>query len=171
MKLSGTVHKYGANVDTDVIIPARYLTIPEVQEMATHCMEDLDAEFVHKVQPGDIIVAETNFGSGSSREWAAIVIKACGVGCIIAKSFSRIFYRNAINIGLPILESVEAVDGIEKGHLVEVDLIRGEIVNATRHSRFQAKAYPEFMLELILAGGLVNDVRRRLEKEKARDAG
>ena len=139
MKLRGTVHKYGSNVDTDVIIPGRYMEISDAEELAKHCMEDIDSEFVKRVQQGDIIVAETNFGSGSSREHAPLAIKASGVGCVIAKSFSRIFYRNAINIGLPVLESQEAVDGIDQGDIVEVDLARGEITNVSKDKVFKLR--------------------------------
>lgn len=163
MKLRGRVHKYGANVDTDVIIPARYLELSDVRELGKHCMEDIDSEFVNKVQTGDIIVAETNFGSGSSREHAPLAIKGTGVGCVIAKSFARIFYRNAINVGLPILESEEAVDGIEDGDTLEVDLARGEIVNIDKQEKFQAKAYPDFIIHLISTGGLVEYTKRRLQ--------
>ena len=162
MTLKGKVHKYGANVDTDVIIPGRYLEISDAKELGKHCMEDIDSEFVNKVRAGDIIVAGTNFGSGSSREHAVVAIKGSGVGCVIAKSFARIFYRNAINIGLPILESEEAVDGIKDGDIVEVDLAQGEIVNVSREKRFQAKAYPDFIMQFISAGGLVEHTRRRL---------
>lgn len=162
MKLKGRVHKYGANVNTDVIIPSRYLHISDVKELARHCMEDIDNEFVNRMQPGDIIVAETNFGCGSSREQAPIAIKVSGVGCVIAKSFARIFFRNALNLGLPILESEEAVDGINNGDLVEVNLVRGEIVDVSKKRTFQTKAYPDFMLQLISAGGLVEYTRRRL---------
>lgn len=162
MKLRGTVHKYGSNVDTDVIIPGKYMEISDAEELAKHCMEDIDSEFVRKVQQGDIIVAETNFGSGSSREHAALAIKGSGVGCVIAKSFARIFYRNAINIGLPVLESPEAVDGIDQGDIVEVDLARGEITNVSKGKVFQAQAYPDFIVDLVSAGGLVEYTKRRL---------
>jgi 3-isopropylmalate/(R)-2-methylmalate dehydratase small subunit len=162
MKLRGTVHKYGSNVDTDVIIPGKYMEISDAEELAKHCMEDIDSEFVRKVQQGDIIVAETNFGSGSSREHAALAIKGSGVGCVIAKSFARIFYRNAINIGLPVLESPEAVDGIDQGDIVEVDLARGEITNVSKDKVFQAQAYPDFIVDLVSAGGLVEYTKRRL---------
>lgn len=164
MKIKGKVHKYGNNVDTDVIIPGQYMEISDAKELAKHCMEDIDPEFVNRVQPGDIIVAEENFGYGSSREHAPLAIKASGVGCVIAKSFARIFYRNAINIGLPILESQEAVDGIENGDILEVDLKTGEIVNVSKKKRFQAQAYPDFIMELISAGGLVEYTRQRLIK-------
>ena len=162
MKLRGTVHKYGPNVDTDVIIPGRYMEISDAEELAKHCMEDIDSEFVKRVQQGDIIVAETNFGSGSSREHAPLAIKASGVGCVIAKSFARIFYRNAINIGLSVLESQEAVDGIDHGDIVEVDLARGEITNVSKGKIFQAQAYPDFIVELVSTGGLVEHTKRRL---------
>lgn len=162
MKLRGTVHKYGLNVDTDVIIPGRYMEISDAEELAKHCMEDIDSEFVKRVQQGDIIVAETNFGSGSSREHAPLAIKASGVGCVIAKSFARIFYRNSINIGLPVLESQEAVDGIDHGDIVEVDLARGEITNVSKGKIFQAQTYPDFIVELVSTGGLVEHTKRRL---------
>lgn len=162
MKLRGRVHKFGANVDTDVIIPARYLAISDPNELAKHCMEDMDRNFAKNVRDGDIIVAETNFGCGSSREHAPISIKACGVVTIIAKSFGRTFYRNAINIALPILESEEAVDGIDQGDIVEIDLSTGDIVNVTKGKEFKAKPYPEFIMQLISAGGLVEYTKRRI---------
>jgi len=165
MKLKGKVHKFGANVNTDVIIPGRYLNISDVAVLAKHCMEDIDKEFVNKVQSGDIIVADTNFGCGSSREQAPITIKANRVGCVIAKSFARIFYRNAINIGLPLLESEEAVDGLDNGDIVEVDLSNGKIVNVSKRRNFVAKPYPEFMMQLISTGGLVKYTKRRLSGE------
>ncbi len=160
--LKGHVHKYGANVDTDAIIPARYLSMSEPAELARHCMEDIDTDFVNKVQPGDIIVATTNFGCGSSREHAPLAIKASGISCIIAKSFARIFFRNAINIGLPLLESEQAVDDIADGDLVEVDLSGGEIKNLTNGKEFTAEPYPAFMAELISAGGLIEHTKQRL---------
>ena len=163
MTLTGKVHKYGANVDTDVIIPARYLNVSDPAELARHCMEDIDSEFVNKVQPGDIIVADTNFGCGSSREHAPLAIKAAGVGCVIAKSFARIFFRNAINIGLPILECDEAAEQTDSGDILEVELASGEIRNLTKDKLFLAKPYPDFMLELISAGGLIEHTRRRLD--------
>ena len=163
MTLTGKVHKYGANVDTDVIIPARYLNVSDPTELAQHCMEDIDSEFVNKVQPGDIIVADTNFGCGSSREHAPLAIKAAGVGCVIAKSFARIFFRNAINIGLPILECDEAAEQTDSGDILEVELASGEIRNLTKDKLFLAKPYPDFMLELISAGGLIEHTRRRLD--------
>ena len=160
--LKGKVHKYGANVDTDVIIPARYLNVSDPDELAKHCMEDIDMEFLNRVQPGDIIVATTNFGCGSSREHAPLTIKAAGISCIIARSFARIFFRNAINIGLPLLECEEAVDKIEAGDSVEVDLSSGTIKNLNSGEVFTAKPYPEFMAELISAGGLIEHTKKRL---------
>ncbi len=162
MKLRGSVHKYGANVDTDVIIPARYLNVSDPAELARHCMEDIDREFVKKVRPGDIIVATTNFGSGSSREHAPLAIKAAGISCIIARSFARIFFRNAINIGLPILECDQAADEVADGDILEVELETGRIDNVTRGRCYQARPYPDFMLGLIKAGGLIEYTRRRL---------
>ncbi|HJX69685.1 MAG TPA: 3-isopropylmalate dehydratase small subunit [Dehalococcoidia bacterium] len=163
MKLTGNIHKYGANVDTDAIIPARYLNISDPAELAKHCMEGIDKDFVGRIHSGDIILAETNFGCGSSREHAPLAIKAAGVSCIIAKSFARIFFRNAINIGLPILECEDAVDSTEPGDVLEIELARSEIKNLTRKKVFQAKPYPDFMLELILAGGLIEHTKRKLE--------
>jgi 3-isopropylmalate/(R)-2-methylmalate dehydratase small subunit len=164
MKLTGNVHRYGANVNTDAIIPARYLHTSDPAELAKHCMEDIDPDFVAKVQPGDFIVATTNFGSGSSREHAPLAIKAAGISCVIAESFARIFFRNAINIGLPILECDEAVEEIDTGDMLEVDLARGEIKNLTKGRSFQAKPYPDFMLELISAGGLIEHTKKDLFK-------
>ena len=165
MPLRGHAHKYGADVNTDVIIPARYLNTTDPQELAQHCMEDEDPEFVRRVRPGDIIVADTNFGCGSSREHAPIAIKAAGVSCVIAKSFARIFYRNAINLALPVLECAEAVDGSEAGDELEVDLESGAIRNLTRGTAFQAKPFPDFMLELLQAGGLVEYTKRKLAEK------
>jgi 3-isopropylmalate/(R)-2-methylmalate dehydratase small subunit len=165
--LKGTVHKYGANVDTDAIIPARYLNVSDPAELAKHCMEDIDQDFIKRVQPGDIIMATTNFGCGSSREHAPIAIKAAGISCIIAKSFARIFFRNAINIGLPLLECDQAVDETEAGNNLEVDLSNGRIKNLTNGMEFKAKAYPDFMGELIAAGGLVEYTKKRLESRRA----
>jgi len=167
VKLRGSVHKYGANVDTDAIIPARYLNISDPAGLAKHCMEDIDADFVKKVKPGDMIVATTNFGSGSSREHAPLAIKASGVSCVIAKSFARIFYRNAMNIGLPILECPEAAEKSETGDILEVELATGEIHNITRDLTFKAEPYPDFMLELISAGGLVEHVKRKIRVGEA----
>ena len=162
LRLRGKVHKYGANVDTDAIIPARYLNISEPEELAKHCMEDIDSEFLNRVEPGDIIVADTNFGCGSSREHAPLAIKAAGVSCVIAKSFARIFFRNAINIGLPLLECSEAVDKTEAGDILEVDLAIGEIKNITRDKAFIAEPYPDFMMGIISVGGLVEYTRIKL---------
>ena len=159
MKLTGKVWKYGANVDTDAIIPARYLNLSTPEELARHCMEDVDPEFVQKVQPGDIIVATTNFGCGSSREHAPLAIKGAGVSCVIAKTFARIFYRNAINTGLPILECPAAVEGSETGQTLEVELETGRIHNLDTGQTFQAEPYPEFMMGIIRAGGLIEYTR------------
>jgi 3-isopropylmalate/(R)-2-methylmalate dehydratase small subunit len=161
--LKGKVHKYGADVNTDVIIPARYLSVSDPDELARHCMEDIDSEFINRVQPGDIIVAETNFGCGSSREHAPLALKAAGVGCVIARSFARIFYRNALNIGLPILECAEAAEKTEAGDVLEVELSTGEIVNTTKGLTFKAEPIPDFMLELIESGGLIEYTRRKIE--------
>ena len=160
--LRGRVHKYGADVNTDVIIPARYLTTIDPKELAKHCMEDIDPEFVKKVQPGDMILATTNFGCGSSREHAPMAIKAAGVSCVVAKTFARIFFRNAINLGLPVLECPEAADGTDDGDELEVDLTSGAIRNRTQGTVFQAKAYPPFLMEIITAGGLIEYTKRRL---------
>jgi len=164
--LKGTVRKYGANVDTDAIIPARYLNVSEPALLAAHCMEDIDLEFVKNVKPGDIIVADTNFGCGSSREHAPLAIKTAGVSCVIAKSFARIFFRNAINIGLPLLESEAAVDSIKNGDTVEVDLEKGIIKDVTTGKQFIAKAYPEFMSKLIKTGGRIENKKKRLAAAK-----
>ena len=165
--LKGTVHKYGANVDTDVIIPARYLSLSEPADLAKHCMEDIDAEFVNRVKPGDIMVATTNFGCGSSREHAPLAIKASGISCIIAKSFARIFFRNAINIGLPLLECDEAVDNTEAGDMLEVDLSSGSLKNLKNGLEFTAKPYPDFMAELVAAGGLIEHTKKRLATRRS----
>ena len=161
MKLKGKVWKFGSDVDTDAIIPARYLTTTDPNELAKHCMEDADPDFPNKVKVGDIIVADKNFGCGSSREHAPIAIKASGVSCVIAHSFARIFYRNAFNMGLPILESPEAVSSTETGDELEVDLDTGEIVNLTKDKKFTANPIPPFMQELIQAGGLIPYVMKR----------
>ena len=155
MKAYGTVHKYGDNVDTDVIIPARYLNSSDPAELAKNCMEDIDKDFVKRVKPGDIMVAKKNFGCGSSREHAPLCLKTAGVSCVIAETFARIFYRNAINIGLPIIECPEAARGIDAGDEVEVDFDSGKIYNRTKGTEFQGQAFPEFMQKLIAAGGLV----------------
>ncbi len=154
MKASGKVFKYGDNVDTDVIIPARYLNTPDMQELAKHCMEDIDASFAKSVKAGDIMVAGKNFGCGSSREHAPASIKAAGVACVIASTFARIFYRNALNIGLPILECPEAAESIEAGHEVDVDFETGAITDRDTGKTFRAEPFPPFMQELIAAGGL-----------------
>ena len=155
MRVSGKAFKYGDNVDTDVIIPARYLNSSDPAELAVHCMEDIDPGFAGRVCPGDIIVAEKNFGCGSSREHAPIAIRAAGVSCVIAQTFARIFYRNAINIGLPIIECPEASRGIEAGDEVEIDFNSGIIYNRTKGTSFQGQAFPEFMQKIISAGGLI----------------
>ena len=155
MIFNGKALKYGDNVDTDVIIPARYLNTIDKKELASHCMEDIDKEFVHKVQAGDIMIAGYNFGCGSSREHAPIAIKASGVSLVIARSFARIFYRNSINIGLAILECSEAVDGISEGDIVEADLDNGVIYNRTTGKSFQTQPFPEFIQKIITNGGLV----------------
>ena len=155
MKALGHVFKYGDNVDTDVIIPARYLNSYDAQELASHAMADIDPEFVNKVQPGDIIVANKNFGCGSSREHAPLCLKTAGVSCVIAETFARIFYRNAINIGLPIIECPEAAKAIEAGDEVEIDFDSGKIYDRTKGTEFKGQPFPEFMQKLIAAGGLV----------------
>ena len=156
MKACGHVFKYGDNVDTDVIIPARYLNATQGEELAKHCMEDIDKEFIHKVKKGDLIVANKNFGCGSSREHAPLAIKCAGVSCVIAETFARIFYRNAINIGLPIIECAQAARSIEDGDEVEVDFDSGLITNKTKGETYQGQSFPEFMQKIITAGGLVN---------------
>ncbi len=160
MNTKGKVFKYPDNVDTDVIIPARYLNTSDAQELSKHCMEDIDTEFVKKVNKGDIMVAGWNFGCGSSREHAPLVIKTCGTGCVIAKSFARIFYRNAINIGLPILECPEAADGISAGDEVEVDFDTGVITDLTSNTTYQARPFPEFIQNIIRAGGLLKSLKK-----------
>ena len=156
MKACGHVFKYGDNVDTDVIIPARYLNATQGEELAKHCMEDIDKEFVHKVQKGDIIVANKNFGCGSSREHAPLAIKCAGVSCVIAETFARIFYRNAINIGLPIIECPEAAKAIENGDEVEVDFDSGVITNKTKGETYQGQSFPPFRQKIIWGGALFN---------------
>ena len=155
------VYKYGDNVDTDVIIPARYLNAPDEKSLASHCMEDIDASFASSVEQGDIIVAGANFGCGSSREHAPLAIKACGVKCVIAPSFARIFYRNSINIGLPILESAEAAAEIQAGDTVSVDFATGTITDETQGKTWQAAPFPEFVNRIIEAGGLLNSLKAR----------
>lgn len=160
MKAIGKVHKYGDNVDTDVIIPARYLNTADHKELASHCMEDIDKEFIHKVKEGDIITAGANFGCGSSREHAPIAIKASGVSCVIASTFARIFYRNSINIGLPIMECDEAAKDIEDGDEVEIDFDSGIITNKTKSRSYRAEPFPDFIKEIINAGGLLNSLKK-----------
>lgn len=159
MKAKGTVHKYGDNVDTDVIIPARYLNTSVPSELAEHCMEDIDKDFVGNVKKGDIMVAHNNFGCGSSREHAPIAIKAAGISCVIAATFARIFYRNAINIGLPIMECREASEKIENGNEVEIDFDSGVITNVTKGESYKAEPFPEFIKEIINKGGLLNSLK------------
>ena len=159
MNTKGKAFRYPDNVDTDVIIPARYLNTSDARELALHCMEDIDREFVKRVQLGDVIVAGWNFGCGSSREHAPLVIKTCGTGCVIAKSFARIFYRNAINIGLPILECEQAAQEIEAGHEVTVDFDTGIITDVTTGKSYQAQPFPPFIQNIIRSGGLLNSLR------------
>jgi 3-isopropylmalate/(R)-2-methylmalate dehydratase small subunit len=161
MKARGRVFKYGDNVDTDVIIPARYLNTSDFKELAAHCMEDIDADFVNKVNQGDIMVANKNFGCGSSREHAPIAIRESGISCVIASTFARIFYRNAINIGLPILECEEAVAGIAAGDEVEIDFNDGVIKNLTKQEEYKAEPFPEFMQEIIKNNGLVGYIKSK----------
>jgi len=167
MEIKGTVWKYGDNVDTDVIIPARYLNMSEPEDLARHCMEDIDPAFASAVQLGDLIIAGENFGCGSSREHAPLAIKGSGVGCVVASSFARIFYRNAINVGLPILECPAAVRGAESGQQLGIDLETGQVRNMTTGQVYQAEAYPPFMMAIINAGGLVPYTRRRIEAQSA----
>ena len=159
MNAKGFVHKYGDNVDTDVIIPARYLNIADKKELATHCMEDIDTNFVKVVKGGDVMVGGYNFGCGSSREHAPVAIKAAGISCVIAKSFARIFYRNAINIGLPILECPAASEAINEGDIVSVNFDTGVITDETTGQTFQAAPFPEFIQNIIKQGGLMNSLK------------
>jgi len=161
MRAYGVVHKYGDNVDTDVIIPARYLNSSDPKELAKKCMEDIDADFVNRVKPGDIMVANKNFGCGSSREHAPIAIKASGIACVIAETFARIFYRNAINIGLPIIECPEAAKAIAAGDMVEIDFDSGMIYDRTSGKEFKGQAFPEFMQRIIKAEGLINYINQK----------
>jgi len=161
MALRGQVHRYGDHIDTDIIIAARYLNTTDPAELAKHCMEDAGDHFVERVQPGDILVAGENFGCGSSREHAPIAIKACGVSAVVAKSFARIFFRNAINLGLPILESAQAVDDAKPGDVMEIELETGTIRNVTQGKTYEAEPFPEFLREIIDAGGLVTYVRQQ----------
>lgn len=166
MIVRGTVHRYGSDVDTDVIIPARYLNTASAEELAAHCMEDIDPDFVKNVKAGDIIVAEDNFGCGSSREHAPIAIKASGVSLVIANTFARIFYRNSINIGLPILECPEAVSRIRAGDVVSCDLAKGEIRDETTGETFQAQPFPPFIQRIIDAGGLLKSLANAAEQSE-----
>jgi len=161
MKAHGSVFRYGDNVDTDVIIPARYLNTSDAKELAAHCMEDIDATFISKVKEGDIMVADRNFGCGSSREHAPLAIKTAGISCVIAATFARIFYRNSINIGLPILECPEAAAGIKAGDEVEVDFDSGVIMNKTSGKTYQGQPFPPFMQEIIKADGLINQLKAK----------
>lgn len=165
MIVQGKVFKYGNDIDTDVIIPARYLNVTDPKDLASHCMEDIDKNFITKVSDGDIMVALKNFGCGSSREHAPIAIKASGISCVIAKSFARIFYRNAFNIGLPILECEEAADNIEAGDKVSVDFKNGTIKNITKNQTYQAEPFPEFIEQIINCDGLVNYVKNKMNAD------
>lgn len=167
MIFEGTVHKFGRDVDTDVIIPARYLNTSDPQELASHCMEDIDPEFVRRVRPGDIVVADENFGCGSSREHAPVSIMAAGVSCVVAASFARIFYRNALNVGLPIVVCPQAAREVRAGDRLRVDLEAGVVEDLTQDRRYEAEPFPPFMQELIRRGGLLPYVKSRL----AEDAG
>lgn len=160
MRAHGTVFKYGDNVDTDVIIPARYLNATDGAELAKHCMEDIDPSFINRVKKGDVIVATKNFGCGSSREHAPLAIQCAGISCVIAETFARIFYRNAINIGLPIIECPEAARAIKDGDEVEIDFNSGMITNRTQGESYQGQAFPEFMQNIITAGGLVSYINK-----------
>ena len=168
MQFKGTVFRYGRDIDTDVIIPARYLNTSDPTELAKHCFEDLDKTFIDRVKPGDIVVADENFGCGSSREHAPVAIKAAGVSCVIAKSFARIFYRNSINMGLPILECPEAVDAISEGDVVSVDADTGAIVDETTGASFSAAPFPPFIQEIINDGGLVARTKRVMAEKKGK---
>jgi 3-isopropylmalate/(R)-2-methylmalate dehydratase small subunit len=164
MIFEGKAHTYGRDVDTDVIIPARYLNTTDPDELAGYCMMDIDADFIKRVDPGDIIIAGENFGCGSSREQAPVAIKAAGITCVVAASFARIFFRNAINIGLPILVCPGAAEEIKTGDEVSVDLEKGEVINLTQGKSYQAEAFPEFMQEIVAVGGLMNHVKMRTGK-------
>lgn len=164
--INGKTINYGDNVDTDVIIPARYLNTSDPKELALHCMEDLDKDFTSKVSKGDVIVAGKNFGCGSSREHAPIAIKASGISCVIAETFARIFYRNAINIGLPIIECREASMGIKEGDQIEIDINKGIIINKTKNETYKVEPFPKFMQKIIDSDGLVNYVRERVNKNE-----
>jgi len=170
MAIKGTVWKYGDNVDTDAIISARYLNMSEPEELAAHCMEGIDPEFAGAVQPGDLIVAGENFGCGSSREHAPLAIKGSGVRCVVASNFARIFYRNAINVGLPIMECSAAANDAQKGHLLSVDLQAGVVQNLTTGQVYEAEPYPPFMMSIVDAGGLVSYTRRKIDAHRKLDA-
>ncbi len=161
MKASGKAYKYGNNIDTDVIIPARYLNSSEPEELAKHCMEDIDKDFVSNVRKGDMIAAGKNFGCGSSREHAPIAIKTAGISCVIAQSFARIFYRNAVNIGLPIIECEEASEKIEAGDEIEIDFDKGQIYNKTKKESYKGQSFPPFMQEIIKSEGLINYINHK----------
>lgn len=163
MNAKGHVFKFGDNVDTDVIIPARYLNVSSGEELAKYCMIDIDPEFVNKMQKGDIIVANKNFGCGSSREHAPLAIKCAGVSCVIASTFARIFYRNAINIGMPILECDEAANDIDNGDEVSIDFDSGIITNITKNKTYQSQPFPQFMKDIMVAGGLVEQTKERVQ--------
>jgi len=165
VKFRGRVWKFGANIDTDAIIPARYLNTSDPALLAKHCMEDADPEFAHKMKPGDILMADRNFGCGSSREHAPLALKAAGISCVVAKSFARIFYRNSFNMGLPIFESPDVVDNTAEGDEIEVDASSGEITNLTRKKKFKASPIPPFMQELIVSGGLMNYAQKKHMKK------
>lgn len=165
MKYTGKIYKFGSDVDTDAIIPARYLNTFDPRELAKHCMEDADPAFPSRVKPGDIIVADKNFGCGSSREHAPIAIKGAGICCVVAGSFARIFYRNSINIGLPILECEEAFAGLKEGDQIEVDLETGKITNVSSGATYQAQPFPPFMQEIMARGGLINYVKEKIQPE------
>ena len=164
MLANGKVFKYGDNIDTDVIIPARYLNTPNMKELASHCMEDIDKDFAKNVKEGDIIVANKNFGCGSSREHAPIAIKESGISCVIASTFARIFYRNAINIGLPIIECDEAAKNIEEGNKLEIDFHTGVIKNMTKNEEYKGEPFPEFMQNIISNGGLIKSIEKSVCK-------
>ena len=166
MSEKGRVWKYGDNIDTDAIIPARYLNVSTAEALAPHCMEDIDASFAQSVREGDIVVAGENFGCGSSREHAPIALRGAGVSCVVARSFARIFYRNAVNVGLPILECPAAVEGAESAHEMRVDLKAGKVHNLTTGQSYDAEPYPPFMMEIISAGGLIPYTRRSLDRQE-----
>jgi len=167
LKITGKVWKYGDDINTDLIIPARYMNTHDPKSLAAHCMEDLDKDFVKNVKPNDVIVAGKNFGCGSSREHAPIAIKQAGVGCVIAKTFARIFYRNCINMGMPILECPEAVEGVKTGDVLDIDLDAGKITNQSSGKTYQAAPFPPFMRSLMESGGLMNYAKKKLAGAKS----